>query len=70
MADKKDTVILDMRNYYESEVGKFDNAICPDVDTSKELLKETKKFLKNIKIKIFCYTAQVALDVKSQFIFN
>ena len=57
MADKKDTVIVDMRNHYESEVGKFDNAICPDVDTSKELLKETKKILekhKNKDILLYC----------------
>ena len=35
-----------MRNYYESEVGRFENAIIPDVDTSRELLPEVKKLLK------------------------
>ena len=31
-----DSVVVDMRNYYESEVGHFENAICPDVDTFKD----------------------------------
>ena len=38
-------VIIDMRNFYESEIGKFENAIVPDVDTSKELLPTVKKLL-------------------------
>lgn len=35
-----DTVVIDMRNHYESEVGRFENARCPDVDTFKEELAE------------------------------
>ncbi|PXY02419.1 hypothetical protein DF185_07155 [Marinifilum breve] len=31
-----DNIIIDMRNHYESEVGHFENAICPDVDTFRE----------------------------------
>jgi len=34
-----------MRNYYESEIGKFENAIIPNVETSKELLPKVKKIL-------------------------
>ncbi len=34
-----------MRNYYESEIGRFDNALIPDVETSKELLPKVKKML-------------------------
>ena len=34
-----DTVLIDMRNHYESEVGKFENASCPDADTFREELK-------------------------------
>ena len=44
--DDKDSIIVDMRNYYESEIGKFNNAIIPNVETSKELLPEVKKILK------------------------
>tara|TARA_B100002052_G_scaffold217015_1_gene199015 strand:+ start:16 stop:1077 length:1062 start_codon:yes stop_codon:yes gene_type:complete len=57
MIDQPDTIVVDMRNHYESEVGKFEKAICPDVDTSKELLKETKKILSKHKennILLYC----------------
>lgn len=33
------TVVIDMRNHYESEVGRFENAECPDVDTFREELR-------------------------------
>lgn len=38
LADQPDTVIIDMRNHYESEVGHFKNALLPDVDTFREAL--------------------------------
>lgn len=52
--EQEDTIVVDMRNHYESEVGKFIKAITPDVDTFKEELpivldelkgKEDKKIL-------------------------
>ena len=49
--------IVDMRNYYEGEIGKFENAIIPNVDRSQELLPEIKKLLsnhKNNKILMYC----------------
>lgn len=33
---KQDTIVVDMRNHYESEVGYFETADCPDVDTFRE----------------------------------
>ena len=42
-------IVVDVRNYYEGEVGKFKNAIVPDVDTSIELLPEIKRILNNKK---------------------
>lgn len=39
------TVIVDMRNHYESEVGHFKNAICPDVDTFREELKVVEEIM-------------------------
>ncbi len=36
LTNDPDTVIVDMRNHYESEVGHFENAWCPDVDTFRE----------------------------------
>jgi len=35
----KETVVIDMRNHYESEVGRFENADCPDADTFREELQ-------------------------------
>ena len=55
--ESKDSTVVDMRNYYESEIGRFENAIIPDVETSKELLPEVKKLLKgkeNEKILLYC----------------
>lgn len=38
LTDKEDTILVDMRNHYESEIGHFENAITPDVDTFREQL--------------------------------
>jgi len=34
----KDTILIDMRNHYESEIGHFENAVTPDVDTFRDSL--------------------------------
>ncbi len=55
--DDPDAVIFDMRNGYEGEVGHFERAIVPDVDTFREELKiapEMLKVHKNKKIAIYC----------------
>jgi UPF0176 protein len=51
LADNPNTVIVDMRNHYESEVGHFKNAICPDVDTFREELIVVKEILADQKDK-------------------
>ena len=38
LADDENTLIIDMRNHYESEVGHFEGAITPDVETFRESL--------------------------------
>src|SRR5258708_7558103 len=38
MLEKPGTLVVDMRNHYESEVGRFEGAFCPDADTFKEEL--------------------------------
>lgn len=38
ITSEPETILVDMRNHYESEVGHFENAIIPDVDTFKEEL--------------------------------
>lgn len=55
MMEDPDTIVIDMRNHYESEIGHFEGAITPDVTTFRESLpiidemleehKEDKKLL-------------------------
>ena len=55
--DDPNSIVVDIRNYYESEVGRFDNAICPDADTFKDLLplvKELLKTKKKNKLLLYC----------------
>lgn len=51
LASDPNTVIVDMRNHYESEVGHFENAITPDVDTFKQSLPIIEDMLKDKKDK-------------------
>ncbi len=51
LADQPDTIIVDMRNHYESEVGYFTNAIRPDVETFREALPIVEKMLEDHKDK-------------------
>ena len=54
---EKDAIVVDMRNYYESEVGSFKNAIIPDVHFSKELLPTVAKVLEgkeDKKVHLYC----------------
>ncbi len=41
-----ETIVVDMRNHYESEVGRFDRAFCPDADTFREELPMVVDHLK------------------------
>ena len=45
MLSDRNTVCIDMRNHYESEIGYFKGAIKPDVDTFRESLKTIDKEL-------------------------
>ena len=52
-----DAVVVDMRNSYESEVGHFESAVTPQVETFREELKKTPELLKihkNKKIALYC----------------
>ena len=64
--------IVDMRNYYEGEVGKFQGAIIPDVDTSMELLPEVKKLLhgkENNQILLYC-TGGIRCEKASSYLIH
>jgi UPF0176 protein len=49
LTELDNTVIVDMRNHYESEVGHFKNAILPDVETFREALPLVEDMLKDRK---------------------
>jgi UPF0176 protein len=50
-------IVVDMRNYYESEIGHFKGAICPEADTFREeimLVSEMLAEQKKRKILLYC----------------
>ena len=49
LTSKPDTIVVDMRNHYESEVGHFERAITPDVDTFREALDKVENYLTDKK---------------------
>lgn len=54
---KKDAVVVDMRNFYETEVGHFENALCPEAHSFRQELPMVKDMLKgkeNEKILLYC----------------
>lgn len=51
LTDDPNTILVDMRNHYESEVGHFEGAILPDVDTFREELQLAEDLLKDNKDK-------------------
>lgn len=51
LLEKEGTVVVDMRNHYESEVGHFEGAILPDVDTFRDQLPLVAEMLEENKDK-------------------
>ena len=49
LTDQPETIVVDMRNHYESEVGHFESAILPDVDTFREALPHVVDLLEEQK---------------------
>lgn len=45
IADQPNTLVIDMRNHYESEIGHFKDAITPNVDTFRDALPILEKQL-------------------------
>jgi UPF0176 protein len=65
-----DTVVVDMRNHYESEVGHFKGAILPDADTFKQelpIVLDTLKDKKDKKILLYC-TGGIRCEKASAFL--
>lgn len=58
LIEDENTILVDMRNHYESEIGHFKNAITPDVDTFRESLPiiedDLKEFKENKNLVMYC----------------
>jgi UPF0176 protein len=51
LTSKDDTILIDMRNHYESEVGHFKGALTPDVDTFREEIELVEGMLQGSESK-------------------
>src|SRR5665213_1978620 len=68
--EKKGTIVVDMRNHYESEVGHFENAILPNADTFREelpMVLEKLKGKENEKVLMYC-TGGIRCEKASAFL--
>lgn len=55
--EKPGTVVVDMRNNYESAIGRFDEALCPSSYTFKEelpMVKEALKGQEDVEVLLYC----------------
>ena len=68
--DQENTVVVDMRNFYESKIGRFEKAICPDSNTFKEelpMVLEALKGKEDKKIVMYC-TGGIRCEKASAFL--
>ena len=68
--ENPNAIVVDMRNNYESEVGRFKGAILPNVETSRELLPEVTKLLEGKEdnhILLYC-TGGIRCEKASAFL--
>ncbi|MGB5668077.1 MAG: rhodanese-related sulfurtransferase [Maribacter sp.] len=58
LIEDPNTILVDMRNHYESEIGHFKSAITPDVDTFRDSLdvieKDLEGFKEDKKLVMYC----------------
>ncbi len=72
LAESEDAIIVDMRNAYESEIGHFEGALCPDVDTFKDELPAVRDALedkKDKKLLLYC-TGGIRCEKASAYLKN
>jgi UPF0176 protein len=63
-------IVVDMRNFYESEVGRFENAICPEAHSFRQELPMVQEILKgkeDEKILLYC-TGGIRCEKASAFL--
>lgn len=58
LLEDPEAIVVDMRNHYESEIGHFENAITPDVDTFRDSLDliedQLRDFKETRKLVMYC----------------
>ncbi|HLU51583.1 MAG TPA: rhodanese-like domain-containing protein, partial [Flavobacteriaceae bacterium] len=58
LLEDPDTIVVDMRNHYESEIGHFKGAITPDVETFREslpiIVEELNPYKEDKKLLMYC----------------
>lgn len=68
----KNTVVIDVRNAYETKVGKFKGAICPNVDTFRDFPQWAKDFKKTHDVKktrvLMCCTGGIRCEFYSAYL--
>jgi UPF0176 protein len=72
LAGNPETVVIDMRNHYESEIGRFENAVCPDADTFKDAIQIVIRDFesqKDKKILLYC-TGGIRCEKASSFLIH
>ncbi|MBK7215402.1 MAG: rhodanese-related sulfurtransferase [Bacteroidales bacterium] len=70
--DDPGTLVIDMRNHYESEIGKFENAVCPDADTFKDAIQmviRDHEADKDKKVLLYC-TGGIRCEKASSFLIH
>lgn len=71
-SDDPATLLIDMRNHYESEIGRFQNAVCPDADTFKDAIQMIIRDFdqqKDRKILLYC-TGGIRCEKASSFLLH
>jgi UPF0176 protein len=66
------TMVVDMRNHYESEIGRFVKAYCPDADTFKDAIQMVAKEFgekKDTKILLYC-TGGIRCEKASSYLIH
>ena len=72
LAGNPETLVIDMRNHYESEIGRFENAVCPDADTFKDAIQIVIRDFdqqKDKKILLYC-TGGIRCEKASSFLLH
>jgi UPF0176 protein len=72
LAGQPETLVIDMRNHYESEIGRFENAFCPEADTFKDAIQMVIRDFeqeKDKKILLYC-TGGIRCEKASSFLLH